>query len=267
MRTDDLRKANHETREAWDTNASFWDERMGDGNDFFNILEWPAILRLLNPQPGQHILDVATGNGLTARRLAELGAQVTAFDFAVNLIELAKTRPNPANRITYQVLDGSDEKALLTLGTHIFDSTLCNMALFDMADIEPLFRVLPNVLKPGKAFVFSICHPAFNNSASTHEAEESDSGGEINTTYSVKVSRYMTANTTHGVAMRGQPRPQLYFERPLQDYLNLGFRNGFILDGFEECAFPPGHPQGNPLAWGGNYSEIPPVLVARMRLA
>jgi hypothetical protein len=39
-----------------------------------------------------------------------------------------------------------------------------------------------------------------------------------------------------------------------------------VLDGFEERAFPEGHPQTNPLAWGGNFSEIPAVLVARMRL-
>ena len=67
--------------------------------------------------------------------------------------------------------------------------------------------------------------------------------------------------------MRDQPHPHLYFDRPLQTYLNLGFQNGFVLDGFEECAFPPDHPQKTPLGWGGGFSEIPPVLVARMRLA
>jgi hypothetical protein len=49
--------------------------------------------------------------------------------------------------------------------------------------------------------------------------------------------------------------------------LNLGFRNGFSLDGFEECSFPPQGPQEYPLGWGGRYSEIPPVLVARLRRA
>ena len=31
-------------------------------------------------------------------------------------------------------------------------------------------------------------------------------------------------------------------------------------------AFPPGHPQPNPLSWGGKFSEIPPVVVVRLRL-
>jgi hypothetical protein len=141
------------------------------------------------------------------------------------------------------------------------------MALFDIADIEPLFHALPKLLKPGSSFIFSICHPAFNNSSSMHVVEEIDNEGKIETHYSVKVSRYMKPYSAHGLAMRDQPRPQPYFERPLQYYFNLGFANGFVLDGFEERAFPPEAPQKSPLGWGGNYSEIPPVLVARMKLS
>jgi 2-polyprenyl-3-methyl-5-hydroxy-6-metoxy-1,4-benzoquinol methylase len=267
MIIDNLRKANKETREAWDANAAFWDAQMGEGNDFVNVLQWPAILRLLAPQPGQCILDIATGNGLTARRLAALGVQVTAIDFSVELIKIARERAGSPVPITYHVLDATDESALLALGMHTFDSALCNMALFDMADIEPLFHALPKLLKPGGLFLFSICHPAFNNSSSMHVVEEMDNEGKIQTIYSVKVSRYMNEYSAHGVALRGQPRQQLYFERPLQYYFNLGFANGFVLDGFEERAFPPEAQQKSPLGWGGKYSEIPPVLVARMKLS
>ena len=40
------------------------------------------------------------------------------------------------------------------------------------------------------------------------------------------------------------------------------------LDALEERAFPPDHPAGNParpLSWGANFSEIPLVLIARLR--
>lgn len=260
---------NQLSRNAWDANAKVWDVRMGDeGNDFFRILQWPVIVSLLDPQPAHRILDVACGNGLTSRKLAEFGASVTAFDFSTALIELAKTRPNPDNRITYQVLDATDERTLLETLSPLapFDSALCNMALFDMAEIEPLFRALRELLKPGGAFVFSLMHPAFNNSSSVHVVEEVDWDGEIKTVYSVKISRYMNPYIARGLALREQPAPQPYFERPLQYYLNAGFENGFVLDGFEERAFPPEHPPSHPLSWGGQFSEIPPVLVARMRL-
>jgi SAM-dependent methyltransferase len=265
--SDDLRHLNNETRDAWDSNAAFWDEKMGEGNDFVNLLQWPAVLRLLNPRLGQNILDIATGNGLTARRLAELGTRVTAFDFSSELIKLARANAANSTSITYHVVDATNEAALLSLGEQAFDSALCNMALFDMADIQPLFHALPKMLKPGGNFVFTLTHPAFNNSSCVHMGEEMDDEGEIRTVYSVKISCYMTPHQMHGLAMRGQPKPQLYFERPLQYYFNLGFSSGFVLDGFEERAFPPGAPQKNPLSWGGNFSEIPPVLVVRMKLS
>jgi len=265
----DTSDPNQMSQDAWDANAEVWDEHMGDeGNDFFRVLQWPVIASFLDPQPADRILDVACGNGLTSRKLAEFGASVVAFDFSEELIALAKKRPNPESRITYQVLDATDENALLeTLSPNApFDSALCNMALFDMAEIEPLFRALRKLLKSGGVFVFSLTHPAFNNSSSVHVVEEVDWEGEIKTVYSVKISRYMNPYVARGLALREQPVPQPYFERPLQYYLNAGFENGFVLDGFEERAFPPDHPTSHPLSWGGQFSEIPPVLIARMRL-
>lgn len=267
MSINDNNTANDETRRAWEANAAFWDEKMGEGNDFANILCWPVLRTLLDPRPGQRILDIACGNGLFSRRLAELGAEVVAFDFSAELIKLARARtPASFSLLTFHVLDATDEQALLALGNSAYDSALCNMALFDIADIEPLFHALPKLLKPGGVFVFTLTHPAFNNASCMHVVEERDNGGVIETVYSVKVSRYMTPFQSRGLAMRGQPQAQLYFDRPLQYYLNLGFQNGFVLDGFEERAFPPGHPQGSPLGWGGKFSEIPPVLAARLRL-
>lgn len=67
--THDLEQANLATRDAWNRNAAFWDRRMGEGNDFVEVLTWPATVRLLDLQPGQRVLDVACGNGLTSRRL------------------------------------------------------------------------------------------------------------------------------------------------------------------------------------------------------
>ena len=285
MRSRNTREANEQSRRAWEANAAFWDERMGEGNDFVDVLLWPAILRLLDPRPGRRILDAACGNGLTSRRLAALGAQVEAFDFSAEMIKIARAKPNPDSRIIYRQLDAADEQALIEAfapsgpsGTSVssgpsasseasasFDSALCNMALFDMAEIEPLFHSLAKLLRPGGAFVFTIIHPAFNNPSSAKVGEEWDEAGVI-TRYAIKVWRYMTAHTAPGVAIRGQPVPQPYFHRPLQEYLQLGFRCGFVLDGFEERSFPPDHPQGSPLGWGGRFSEFPPVLAARLRL-
>lgn len=263
----DLQQANDETRTAWNQNAAFWDENIGEGNDFVEVLIWPATERLLELRPGERVLDVGCGNGLYARMLAALGTEVVAFDFAEEMITHARKRTvEHVERIDYRVLDATDEVALLALGENQFDAVVCNMALFDMAEIEPLMRALARLLHPEGRFVFSVMHPCFNNPHMAHVAEMEDWAGEIVTIYSVKVSGYMTPSVAHGAAIPGQPKPQLYFHRPLQTLLGACFEVGFVLDALEERAFPPDHPPGkNPLSWSGNFSEIPPVLVARMR--
>lgn len=94
---------NASARDAWNANARFWDDQMGDGNDFFNVLVWPAVERCLRPTAGARILDIACGNGLTSRRLTELGARVVAIDFAEELLALAKARAHQQN-IDYRVV-------------------------------------------------------------------------------------------------------------------------------------------------------------------
>lgn len=268
MTGNDSQDANAETRAAWSENAAFWDERMGEGNDWVEVLTWPATLRLLELRAGERVLDVACGNGLTSRRIAALGAQVLAFDFSAEMIAHARRRTTEhAERIEYRVLDATDGAALLALGEGRFDAALCHMALFDMAEIRPLLGALSRLLCPGGRFVFAVLHPCFNNSRTLQTAEMRDNAGQVVTTYAVKVCGYMTPTVAQGAAIVGQPRPQLYFHRPLQALLGACFEAGFLLDGLEECAFPPGHSGGSqPLSWGGNYSEIPPVLVGRVRL-
>jgi hypothetical protein len=166
------------------------------------------------------------------------------------------------------VLDATDEVALLALDKGQFDAALCQMALFDMAEIKPLMRALPRLLRPQGRFVFSVIHPCFNSPHMTHVAEMEDREGDVVTVYSVKISGYMTSTVARGAAIPGQPQPQLYFHRPLHALLHTAFEAGFVLDALEERAFPPDHVSGrNPLSWGGNFAEIPPVLVARLRLS
>jgi 2-polyprenyl-3-methyl-5-hydroxy-6-metoxy-1,4-benzoquinol methylase len=249
---------------AWNTNAHFWDERMGDGNDFFTVLVWPAVATLLRPTPGEHILDIACGNGVTSRRLAQGGATVTAFDFSDEMISLARKRNNDL-KVEYRVIDATDASALRELGVGRFDGALCNMALMDLADIAPLMKALATLLRPAGRFVFSVLHPCFNNPSTVQMGETEDRAGNLVSTYSVKVSRYLTPYSRVGLAMHGQPTPHPYFHRPLGALLGCGFEAGFVLDALEERAFPPDNTGGTtPLSWNGRFSEIPPVIVGRM---
>ena len=114
-----LQNQNSQAIQAWDKNAEFCDERMGEGNDFFNVLLWPAVEKLLKPRPGERLLDVACGNGVMSRRLANAEASVTAFDGSPAMIALASAHGGPSN-IDYHVIDATHYEALIDLGAGAF---------------------------------------------------------------------------------------------------------------------------------------------------
>ena len=259
---------NEETRNIWDQNAAFWDDNMGDGNSFQRILIAPASERLLNLQPGETVLEIACGNGVFARRVAQLGVHVIATDFSAQLLERARARnAEYADRIEYHFLDATREEQILALGKQRFDAAVCNMAIMDMAEIDPLMRGIRQVVKPGGRFVFSLTHPCFNHTGMTFCAEE-DPNIQVVPTYSIKVTTYLHARPQKGIAMAGQPVLQYYFDRPLHVLFNACFHAGLVLDGLEEPAFNHPHDgsQSRRLFSWINYSEIPPVLVARLRI-
>jgi SAM-dependent methyltransferase len=255
-----------ETGRIWDTNAAFWDERMGEGNSFQRVLIAPATERLLALQPEEEVLELACGNGVMSRRLAQLGARVLATDFSATFIERARARSAAyAGRLEYRVVDATDEAQVVAQGGKRFDAVICNMAIMDMATIEPMFAAVRRLLKPEGRFVFSLAHPCFNSGRFRLCVEEEDVEGELVATYSVRITRYLEPGVARGLGMIGQPEPHYYFHRPLSLLFGTCFRAGFVLDGLEEPAFDvPFDPQRRAISWE-NFAGIPPVLVARVR--
>lgn len=256
-----------ESRIIWDTNAEAWDERMGSGGGWQSVLIAPTVERMLNIQAGERVLDVACGNGIFSRRLAQLGAQVVASDFSPRLIELARARTlEHTDRIAYHVADATNEAQLLALAGpdhQLFDAAVCNMAVMDMPEVEPLFRAVRQMLKPNGRFVFSGMHPCFNGLAMSMHAELPDYAEKP--TYSIKVSRYLSPEVTKGLAIQNQPMQQYYWHRPLHQLLNAAFTSGLVLDRLEEPPSPvPDSPVGA-FNWA-NY-DMPPILFARLRPA
>jgi 2-polyprenyl-3-methyl-5-hydroxy-6-metoxy-1,4-benzoquinol methylase len=256
-----------ESRAIWDTNAEAWDKKIGSGGGWQTTFIAPTVERMLNIQPGETVLDIACGNGQFSRRLAELGASVVASDFSPRLIEYAKGRTTEhAERITYHVVDATDEAQLLALAgaeQRRFDAAVCNNALMDMPAIEPLFRAVSKLLKPEGRFVFSIMHPCFNGLSITMQPELADYATQP--TYSIKISRYLSADVTKGLAIAEQPLQQYYWHRPLHVLFNSAFSSGLVMDRLEEPPITAETPSRGAFDWS-NY-DMPPLLFARLRPA
>jgi ubiquinone/menaquinone biosynthesis C-methylase UbiE len=221
----------------------------------------PAVERLLQLGPGETVLEIACGNGEFSRRMAELGGQVLATDFSGAMLERARAH---GGDVEYRLADAADEAALLALGEAAsFDAVVCNMAIMDMAEIEPMVAASVRLLRPGGRFVFSLLHPAFNGTA-TRIVEQSENEAGIVRTYSLKVSSYIRPSTGMGVALEGQPVVQWYFHRPMSELFRVWFSHGFVLDGVEEPVLAPDDVRAGSTV--GVFIEVPPILVARMRL-
>jgi 2-polyprenyl-3-methyl-5-hydroxy-6-metoxy-1,4-benzoquinol methylase len=249
----------------WNANATWWDDRIGDGNEFQTRLIEPASERLLNISAGDLILDIACGAGRFARRMAALGGLVVAIDQSMEFIERARTRTPNDSGIEFHIADAADTTAMLAFGIRRFDKAVCTMALMDMPQIQPILQALKQLLKPAGAFVFSMTHPCFHTPAIQRFAEmyEEESGRHIMRS-GVKVCSYLTPFVKKTEGILGQPKPQLYFHRPLHILLQSCFDAGFVVDGLEEPALPQPEKRKPGVRWS-DMTEVPPILVVRAR--
>lgn len=100
-----------------------------------------CVLRLA-PKPGEHVLDVATGTGWTARRIAAHGTCVTGIDIADGLLDAARTLADEAHlAIDYRL---SDAEAL-PFADETFDAVISTFGVMftpmQEAAVEQLTRV------------------------------------------------------------------------------------------------------------------------------
>jgi ubiquinone/menaquinone biosynthesis C-methylase UbiE len=94
------------------------------------------------PKPGETCLDVATGTGWTARRLAARGAQVTGIDIGAGVIDAAKQL---APDIDFRVGDAEQ----LNFADRHFDVVTSTFGVMFVARPEDAARELARVCRKG----------------------------------------------------------------------------------------------------------------------
>ncbi|KAH8199458.1 hypothetical protein TruAng_006396 [Truncatella angustata] len=246
-----------EALSSWETNAVYWDEGVGaDGNKYWKSLQEPSLRRLLGDHlEGARALDLATANGLTARWLINNGCiSVLATDGTEAMLEQAKKRASTNDekfRIEYEQLDVTSPTAFEKLledphTAGAFDIVLINMAIMDIANIEPLAEALPRLLKPDGVPPPGLLHLARN------------SPDRI-------IRDYLHIPPYRGVALYGQPAPQVYFHRPMHELFGIFFRAGLVMDQFEEPAFTEENEVKERIESHANFTQLPAILSFRLR--
>jgi SAM-dependent methyltransferase len=108
-----------------------------------------AALQLLDPQPGELILDVGCGDGALTTKIAEAGARVIGLDSSGEMIEAARARGIDAFVADAEAL--GMEQQVERFGQ--FDAVFSNAALHWMLDPEAVATGIFAMLKPGGRFV------------------------------------------------------------------------------------------------------------------
>ena len=101
-----------------------------------------AALVLLDPQPGEHILDVGCGDGTLTLKIKEMGADVVGIDNSLSMVAAAK-----AKGLDARLMDA----AQLKFG-EAFDAAFSNATLHWVLDKERAARAIWFALKPGGRF-------------------------------------------------------------------------------------------------------------------
>ena len=101
-----------------------------------------AALDLLDPQPGEHILDVGCGDGTLTLKIKEMGADVVGIDNSLSMVAAAK-----AKGLDARLMDA----AQLKFG-EAFDAAFSNATLHWVLDKERAARAIWFALKPGGRF-------------------------------------------------------------------------------------------------------------------
>ncbi|HEY0084399.1 MAG TPA: class I SAM-dependent methyltransferase, partial [Allosphingosinicella sp.] len=108
-----------------------------------------AALELLNPQPGEFVVDLGCGDGVLTKRIMDAGARVIGLDASQEMVEAARSRGVDAFVADAQALDLQGQAARFGQ----FDAAFSNAALHWMLDPDAVAAGVFGLLKPGGRFV------------------------------------------------------------------------------------------------------------------
>ena len=114
------------------------------------------LVELAHLQPGQQVLDVATGTGLVAIAAAEIvGSQgrVVGVDIAAGMLEQAQRKINHLSLENIELIETDAD--YLDFPDSSFDVIFCSSALIYLTDIGNSLKQWHRFLKPGGLVAFS----------------------------------------------------------------------------------------------------------------
>lgn len=176
-----------------------------------------ALIDLLNPQPGEHILDLGCGTGQLTNTLAETGATVSGIDANANMINAAQ-RQYP--QLSFAVADACNFQV-----DYPVDGIFSNAVLHWVKPPERAVQAVARALNPGGKFVAEFGGKG-NVQKIVGAVETVRQQGNLSPWYFPSISEYAQLLERHGlevtfVALIDRPTPLEDGDRGLANWLKM----------------------------------------------
>ncbi len=107
------------------------------------------LVRAVNPQSGEKVLDLAAGTGTSSAALASAGAQVVAGDFSEGMLDIGRAKHGGNPLITFVHADAMK----LPFKKNEFDAVTMSFGLRNVLEPKTALKELFRVTKPGGRIV------------------------------------------------------------------------------------------------------------------
>jgi ubiquinone/menaquinone biosynthesis C-methylase UbiE len=136
--------------------AEHFDSRIGYGRSGSHARLAARLVRVAAPQPGERVLDIATGTGFVAIEAARsVGPQgdVVGVDISGGMLDQAAQAVSAADVRNVKLVQADAEALDFPAGT--FDLICCCNALPYMTDVPAALRIWHSLLRPGGRLAFN----------------------------------------------------------------------------------------------------------------
>lgn len=218
---------------SWNGVASWYDELLKNDDSYQAKVILPNLLRVLDLKKGEHVYDLACGQGYFANVFAHMGAKVVASDLSKNLIETAKKNLKPAGtseeKIAFYI---SPAHKAQFLKDNSIDTIVIVLAIQNIENVGDVFVECKRVLKKDGRIVLVLNHPAFRVPQGSDWVYDNGIQSRI-------ISQYLSPSKIFIDMTPGEKNPKkkiktISFHRSLQDYVKIFSKNGFAVTRLEE---------------------------------